>query len=105
MKTHYEAWILELCILNIFLFEDTYGYKMAKSNKLEISESTLYPVLRRLKNVGYLEAYSKFQDSRLRKFYSITPEGRKRHEELKDNWKEYKEIVDSFLKEKEIVPQ
>jgi PadR family transcriptional regulator PadR len=78
---------------------DSYGYKLAKSNGIAMSESTLYPILHRLEQKAYLKSYSRSNGSKLRKFYQITATGREQLVALKEHWAEFKKTVDSFLSE------
>ena len=69
--------LLDVCVLSLLRRGDSYGYQIIKdlSGCIEISESTLYPILRRLESAGSLTVYSVEHNGRLRKFYRITPEG------------------------------
>lgn len=69
--------LLDVCVLSVLRREDSYGYQIIKdlSGCIEISESTLYPILRRLEGGGCLTVYTVEHSGRLRKFYRITPEG------------------------------
>ena len=69
--------LLDICVLSVLRREDSYGYQIIKdlSGYIEISESTLYPILRRLEGGGCLTVYTVEHSGRLRKFYRITPEG------------------------------
>ncbi len=72
--------VLDACVLKALLFEDSYGYKIIKdiSPHVDISESTLYPILRRLEADACIVMYSAECNGRLRKYYSITDRGKKR---------------------------
>lgn len=82
--------ILEVCVLSAIKNKDLYGYKIIKelSGNVEISESTLYPILKRLKTAGMVREYSVEHNGRLRKYYGIEPEGIKRIEEFLGEWQE-----------------
>ena len=69
--------LLDVCVLSLLRRGDSYGYQIIKdlSGCIEISESTLYPILRRLEGGGCLTVYTVELSGRLRKFYRITPEG------------------------------
>ncbi|MDO4542923.1 MAG: PadR family transcriptional regulator [Clostridia bacterium] len=69
---------LEMCVLAALYRRESYGYKIIKdlSCCIEISESTLYPILRRLESSGSLNVYSEEHNGRLRKMYRITEAGR-----------------------------
>lgn len=91
--------LLEICILSVLCRGDSYGYKMVKdlSGCIEISESTLYPILRRLESAGSLTVYSVEHNGRLRKFYRITPSGRRQIQDFLDSWPEFLAVYD-FIK-------
>ena len=74
---------LEVCVLAVLLEEDSYGYKIIQDldGVLDISESTLYPILKRLESNKLVSTYSVEHNGRLRKFYSITKQG---EEKIKD---------------------
>lgn len=86
---------LDICVLASLLNEDSYGYKIIQSLQgvVDISESTLYPILRRLESGNYLTSYSVEHNGRLRKFYSITPNGK---EKIKDYLLDFKELMQIY---------
>jgi PadR family transcriptional regulator PadR len=86
-KAFAASWVLEMCVLAFLFHDDAYGYRIAKSIDLQVSESTLYPILRKLESDGYLEMYAQQHNARLRQFYKITPKGMKQLEELKKSWR------------------
>ena len=92
---------LDACVLASLLNEDSYGYKIIQSlnGVVEISESTLYPILRRLESAGCLTSYSVEHNGRLRKFYSITDAGRDRIREYLMDFKELMAIYGFIAKE------
>jgi PadR family transcriptional regulator PadR len=94
-----SSYVLEMCVLSLMLRNDAYGYEIAKLNKLQVSESTIYPVLRRLNANGYLETYTQQHNARLRKVYSFTPSGAERLNELKCGWHEFVDNVNHLLEE------
>ena len=71
--------------------EGTYGYKITQDVRkaIEVSESTLYPVLRRLQKDGYLIVYDRECGGRNRRYYQITPEGRGVCQYLENEWRLY----------------
>ena len=87
---------MEACILSVLSRGDSYGYQLIKDMQpiMRLSESTLYPVLRRLEAAGCLTVYSVEHNSRLRKYYAITDEGRKRIADFMDEWAEVKRVYD-----------
>ena len=72
--------LLDTCVLAVLSKEDTYGYVLTQRVKdvMDISESTLYPVLRRLQKNNCLETYDRPFQGRNRRYYGITPEGKRR---------------------------
>ena len=92
--------ILEICVLKVLEKGDSYGYQIIKdiNQAVEISESTLYPILKRLEGDGYVGVYSVEHSGRLRRYYSITPAGRARIAEFLNEWSEIDRIY-RFIKE------
>ena len=76
--------LIEICVLAAMLREPTYGYKLVRDVEpyMEISESTLYPILKRLESANCLTVSSAEHNGRLRKYYTITPTGRERIDEF-----------------------
>lgn len=79
--------------------EGTYGYKITQEVRgvLEVSESTLYPVLRRLQKNGFLEVYDQECAGRNRRYYKLTEEGKKQMAFYKKEWKEYSTKVSAIF--------
>lgn len=100
MDAQLRIGILDVCVLSAIKNEDSYGYKIIKDLKpvLELSESTLYTILKRLEDSKMLTVRSAEYEGRLRKYYHITPKGLRRIEEFKDEWKEMMSIY-SFIVE------
>ena len=101
MDVQLKRGILDVCVLAAIKNEDSYGYKIIKdvSPYVEISESTLYPILRRLESSDYLTVRSAEHGGRLRKYYRITPSGLERIETFKDEWREIMSIYKFVTKE------
>lgn len=95
--------LLDACVLAILHREDTYGYKLTQEVKsiMEVSESTLYPVLRRLTREGYLETYDEQHMGRNRRYYRLSESGRQKYNEYTEAWRIFKTKVDAIL-EKEV---
>lgn len=91
---------LEMCILSALCRGDSYGYQLVKdlSAVVEVSESTLYPILRRLEAAGSLLVYSVEHNGRLRKFYRITEFGRSQLEGFLLSWNEISGMY-TFIRE------
>lgn len=92
--------LLEVCVLAAVCREPSYGYRIIRdlSGCVEISESTLYPILRRLEGSGALEAYSVEHSGRLRRFYRLTGVGRAQMEAFLSDWPEM-ETMHAFVRE------
>lgn len=82
--------LIEVCVLSAVSREDSHGYKIVKdlSPYVSISESTLYPILRRLESAGSLSVYSVEHNGRLRKIYRITESGRQQISDFLRDWSE-----------------
>lgn len=101
MDIQLKRGLLDVCVLKAIKSEDSYGYKIIKDIKpyVEISESTLYPILRRLESGGMLTVYSAEHNGRLRKYYHITDVGLKRIDDFKCEWKELMSIYEFVTRE------
>ena len=101
MDVQLKRGLLDVCVLAAIKDEDSYGYKIIKDMKpyLEMSESTLYTILKRLETAGMLTVRTAEHGGRLRKYYHITDAGRVRIEEFKDEWKEITSIYQFVTRE------
>lgn len=90
MDIQLKRGLLDVCVLAAIKDEDSYGYKIIKDMKpyIELSESTLYTILKRLELAEMLTVYSMEHNGRLRKYYRITKIGLKRIETFKEEWRE-----------------
>lgn len=88
MDAQLKRGLLDVCVLAAIKREDSYGYKIIKdiSPYIEISESTLYPILKRLENSGCITVYTIEHNSRLRKYYKITQAGIDRISDFLGEW-------------------
>ena len=91
--------LLDAIVLSVVSREGTYGYKITQDVRkvLDVSESTLYPVLRRLQKDGYLETYDMEFDGRNRRYYKITSNGMILLDNYRIGWLEYRKKIDSIL--------
>lgn len=101
MDIQLKRGILDVCVLAAIKNEDSYGYKIIKDMKpyIELSESTLYTILKRLENAKMLTVRTAEHGGRLRKYYRITDEGIKKIEDFKCEWKEILSIYRFVTKE------
>jgi len=102
MDAQLKKGVLDVCVLTAIRDEDSYGYKIIKDLKpvLELSESTLYTILKRLEESRMLVVRSTEFEGRLRKYYHITDAGLKRIQDFKNEWKELMDIYAFIDKEK-----
>ena len=100
MDVQMKRGLLDVCVLAAIKDEDSYGYKIIKDLKpcIELSESTLYTILKRLEAADMLTVRSAEHDGRLRKYYHITPAGHRRIEEFREDWKEIVSIYQFVTK-------
>lgn len=94
-----NAALLDACVLAVLSRGDTYGYSLTQNLRgvMEISDSTLYPVLRRLQKDGCLTTYDQPFQGRNRRYYAITEQGEQRCEQYLQEWAAYKERMDLIL--------
>ena len=93
--------LLDACVLGALQEAPAYGYELTQKTqtKLGISESTLYPVLRRLLKDGLLVSYDVPYDGRNRRYYKLTANGGVALAKYQGDWLDYKQNIDSFLGE------
>ena len=101
MDIQLKRGLLDVCVLSAIKNEDSYGYKIIKDMKpyIEMSESTLYTILKRLETAGMLTVRSSEHGGRLRKYYHITQQGLGRSEDFKDEWREVMSIYKFVTRE------
>ena len=90
MDIQLKRGLLDVCVLTAIKNEDSYGYKIIKDVKpyIELSESTLYTILKRLEGGGLVSSRSAEYNGRIRKYYKITAAGLMRIEEFKADWQQ-----------------
>ena len=93
------AALLDACVLSVLQKEDTYGYVLTQTLKdiLGISESTLYPVLRRLQRDEYLTTYDQPWQGRNRRYYAITDKGEELAAVYRKDWEIYRNNLNKLL--------
>lgn len=102
MDTQLKRGLIEVCVLAAFLDGESYGWALIKeiSNHVEISESTLYPILKRLEAADLLTVSSREHNGRLRKYYKITEKGAARINDFIDEQREMQKIF-NYIEEKQ----
>ena len=103
MDIQLKRGILDVCVLAAIKDEDSYGYKIIKDLKpyIDLSESTLYTILKRLESCSMLTIRTAEYNGRLRKYYHITDAGLLRIKEFKEEWKEIMQIYNFVARESE----
>lgn len=103
MIFQYGNQVLDFCVLAILNKNDSYGYEITQTilETIEISESTMYPVLRRLKKYNHLETYDIPFQGRNRRYYKITESGKELLEMYRKDWNIYKDHIDFIVKEED----
>lgn len=100
MNTQFNKGVIEMCVLALVSKKDRYGYELVEaiSGHIEISEGTIYPILRRLTKEGYFETYlQESNEGPPRKYYKMSEKGREHTKEVIKRWQEFKHKVDEFI--------
>ena len=94
-----SAALLDAMVLAVVANEETYGYKITQelSDAVSVSESTLYPVLRRLQKGGMLDTYDKAYQGRNRRYYKITDQGKNALTDYRNDWQIYRNNIEKIL--------
>lgn len=99
MAIRMSSELLDGCVLGLLSHDDYYGYALTQKiqESITVSESTMYPVLRRLKKNGLLTTYDQPYQGRNRRYYKITAEGKRQFDMIQQEWQEFKDGVDKML--------
>lgn len=91
--------LLDACVLAFLEHEDAYGYSLTQGIQkvIDVSDSTMYPVLRRLQKDGSLETYDKPFQGRNRRYYKLTKHGMRNLEVYRDEWLTYQQQIETLL--------
>jgi PadR family transcriptional regulator PadR len=94
MELSYKKGILEVFVLAVLNLGESYGYKIVTdlSKYIDISESTLYPILRRLEISNKLDTHNEIMNGRIRKYYKITDSGKKVIDDFMQEWEDIRKI-------------
>lgn len=100
MDPQMKKGVLDALVLAVLKDGDTYGYELSErvAGIVDVSQTALYPVLRRLEAQGMLETYSVEHNGRLRKYYRITKKGREKWRENVGELSELQKIIDTIMK-------
>ncbi|CAI2557209.1 PadR family transcriptional regulator [Apilactobacillus kunkeei] len=91
--------LLDGCVLGLLEQEEMYGYELTKrvQESINVSNSTMYPVMRRLKSEGLVDTYDESFEGRNRRYYRITEAGKTQLEEVKTEWMAFKTGIDDLM--------
>ncbi len=94
-----SASLLDAIVLSVVSRADTYGYRITQDVRqvMEVSESTLYPVLRRLLKDGCLTTHDQAVDGRIRRYYHITDDGLRRLAQARHDWRMYRDSIEKVF--------
>lgn len=100
MQTQLKRGTLEMCVLSILCRGDRYGYELVNliSDCMHITEGTIYPLMKRLKDAGSIDSYIvESQEGPPRKYYNITDKGRLLQKEQEDEWRTFSAAINKLL--------
>lgn len=100
MNTQFKKGLLDLCVLAIIDKKETYGYEIVNliAETIEISEGTIYPLLKRLTDQGYcLTRLVESKQGGARKYYKLSPQGKKHLDNLRDEWQSLSSKINELL--------
>lgn len=100
MNIQYKKGVIELCVFSALLKTDMYGYELSTyiSKEMDISDGTVYPILRKLKSDGYVTTFlSEFSGGPPRKYYSITESGKERFEKDSKEWLSFTKKISKLI--------
>ena len=100
MDAQLKKGLLEVCVLSVIREKESYGYQIISDLQpyIEISESTLYPILRRLESSGAVTTRSEEYNGRLRKYFKITPQGVEKIGEFIEAMEQFRKISDFIMR-------
>lgn len=100
MDSQLKKGLLELLVLASLKHDDSYGYMISQAvhSVIDISESTLYPILRRLESQKLVTTYETVYSSRVRRYYRITASGREKLKASEEDFRKMKMIYDYILR-------
>lgn len=102
MSSQLRKGVLDICVLSLLKRKQMYGYglKMAIQPMMDLSENTLYPLLRRLETEGYLMTHDEVsEEGRVRKYYQVTTKGSNQLDIMIEEWDSFKHMVDKIIEE------
>lgn len=104
MNTQYKKGVIELCVLSLLGRRDQYGYEISEylSQRIQISDGTVYPILRKLKSEGLVTTYlSEESGGPPRKYYALTRLGKEEYRKARADWLAFADKVKEILEGEE----
>lgn len=101
MNAQYKKGVLELCVMALLAKQDCYGYDVSEilSKHIDISDGTVYPILRKLRSDGLVTIYlSEDSGGPPRKYYSLTELGKKEYANTREEWLAFAKTVEKLLR-------
>ncbi|HIR76768.1 MAG TPA: PadR family transcriptional regulator [Candidatus Choladousia intestinipullorum] len=107
MDVQRKKGIIEVCVLAVLKRGPSYGYLIVREMEkcVEVSESTLYPILKRLEQNGSLKTYRQEYNGRTRKYYQLTEEGQRKIDVFLGEWEELKRMYEFVAAQNKIQPE
>lgn len=105
MNAQFKKGVLELCVLALLDRKDCYGFELVNqiSESISMSEGTVYPLLKRLRDDSLLSTYlQESTEGPPRKYYRITDSGRTRFGQMRVEWREFCHNVDHIIEGKRV---
>ena len=106
MNVQYKKGVLDLCVLALLARKDCYGFEIVTvvSENISMSEGTIYPLLKRMKDEGWVDTYLvESPEGPPRKYYTLTEAGREHYAYLKKEWREFCEAVEQIIEGLDVV--
>jgi PadR family transcriptional regulator PadR len=103
MNSQFKKGVLDYCVLSLIKQKNCYGYEIVSelAKHMAISEGTIYPLLRRLKNDAFVTTYlQESSDGPPRKYYQLTELGEKTQLQFEQEWSDFKQSVDTICSNK-----
>ena len=100
MNIQYKKGVLDMCVLSMLQYNDSYGYDLADalSKKIQVADGTVYPILRKLATDKLVTTYLKeSQNGPPRKYYHLTEDGEKKLIEMREDWLSFSKVVEDIL--------
>jgi PadR family transcriptional regulator PadR len=104
LNVQFKKGVLDLCVMAMLARKDCYGFELAStvSENIHMSEGTVYPLLKRLKDDGLLDTYLKeSSEGPPRKYYRLTDTGHGRYREMAEEWRDFSRSVDRIIEGRE----